>query len=123
MHRITQFISRTHIAYFSMEIALRSEMHTYAGGLGVLAGDTVRSCADLNLPLVFVTLISRKRRLIAPYVLLLSKSKSLGTRAHFGTTRLRLTICRSPPASGLFVSVSQCKGASASSGALSSYDA
>jgi starch phosphorylase len=60
MVRITQFISHTHIAYFSMEIALRSEMHTYAGGLGVLAGDTVRSCADLNLPLVFITLISRE---------------------------------------------------------------
>ncbi len=38
------FVSRTHIAYFSMEIALKPEMHTYAGGLGVLAGDTVRSC-------------------------------------------------------------------------------
>ncbi len=34
-------------------------MNTYAGGLGVLAGDTVRSCAELELPMVFVTLISR----------------------------------------------------------------
>jgi starch phosphorylase len=34
-------------------------MHTYAGGLGVLAGDTARSCADLELPVVFVTLASR----------------------------------------------------------------
>src|SRR5690606_31959289 len=53
------FLSRTRIAYFSMEIALRPEIHTYAGGLGVLAGDTVRSCADLELPAVFVTLASR----------------------------------------------------------------
>ena len=53
------FLERMHIAYFSMEIAIRPEMHTYAGGLGVLAGDTVRSCADLELPVVFVTLISR----------------------------------------------------------------
>src|SRR4051794_39348926 len=43
-----------------MEIALRSEMHTYSGGLGVLAGDTVRSAADLELPMVFVTLASRQ---------------------------------------------------------------
>jgi starch phosphorylase len=48
------------IAYFSMEIALSSDMHTYSGGLGVLAGDTIRSSADLNIPLVAVTLISRK---------------------------------------------------------------
>jgi starch phosphorylase len=53
------FVARTRTAYFSMEMAIRPEMHTYAGGLGILAGDTARSCADLNLPLVFVTLISR----------------------------------------------------------------
>lgn len=47
------------IAYFSMEIALRSEIPTYSGGLGVLAGDTMRSAADLNLPMVGVTLVSR----------------------------------------------------------------
>jgi starch phosphorylase len=35
-------------------------MHTYSGGLGVLAGDTARSCADLELPIVFVTLIHRQ---------------------------------------------------------------
>lgn len=59
MAPIDPFRHTTHIAYFSMEIALRAEVHTYAGGLGVLAGDTVRSCADLELPVVFVTLISR----------------------------------------------------------------
>jgi starch phosphorylase len=53
------FLDRTHIAYFSMEIALRPEIQTYSGGLGVLAGDTVRSCADLQIPVVFVTLLSR----------------------------------------------------------------
>ena len=56
---IDPFLTRTHIAYFSMEIAVRPEMHTYAGGLGVLAGDTARSCADLEIPVVFVTLLSR----------------------------------------------------------------
>lgn len=57
---ITSILSRTRVAYFSMEIALRPEMHTYAGGLGILAGDTARSCGDLDLPVVFVTLASRK---------------------------------------------------------------
>jgi starch phosphorylase len=56
---LTEFIDRPRVAYFSMEIALRSEIPTYAGGLGVLAGDTVRSAADLDLPLVGVTLVSR----------------------------------------------------------------
>jgi starch phosphorylase len=54
------FLARTRIAYFSMEMALRPEMHTYSGGLGVLAGDTAKSCADLGLPVVFVTLVSRQ---------------------------------------------------------------
>jgi starch phosphorylase len=48
------------IAYFSMEVALASEMPTYSGGLGVLAGDTLRSCADLKLPLVAVSLLYRQ---------------------------------------------------------------
>jgi starch phosphorylase len=59
MNPIEPFLQRTRIAYFSMEIALRPEMHTYAGGLGVLAGDTARSSADLELPMVFVSLVSR----------------------------------------------------------------
>src|ERR1700728_3690723 len=56
--RLDRFLERTHIAYFSMEIAIRPEMHTYSGGLGVLSGDSVRSCADLEIPIVFVTLVS-----------------------------------------------------------------
>ena len=48
------------IAYFTMEIALESSIPTYSGGLGVLAGDTIRSAADLKLPLVAVTLLHRK---------------------------------------------------------------
>ena len=47
------------IAYFSMEIALESAMPTYSGGLGVLAGDTIRSAADLQLPVVAVSLLHR----------------------------------------------------------------
>ncbi|MGD8908887.1 MAG: alpha-glucan family phosphorylase [Chromatiales bacterium] len=56
----TPFLSRRSIAYFSMEIGLHSDIPTYSGGLGVLAGDTLRSAADLELPLVGVTLVSRK---------------------------------------------------------------
>jgi len=48
------------IAYFSMEIAIDEDMPTYSGGLGVLAGDTIRSAADLSVPLVGVTLLHRK---------------------------------------------------------------
>ena len=48
------------IAYFSMEIALRPDMPTYSGGLGMLAGDTIRSAADLKLPMVAVTLVHRQ---------------------------------------------------------------
>jgi starch phosphorylase len=48
------------IAYLSMEIALDPAMPTYSGGLGVLAGDTVRSSADLGLPMVAVTLLHRR---------------------------------------------------------------
>jgi starch phosphorylase len=50
---------RPQIAYFSMEIALQPNIPTYSGGLGVLAGDTLRSAADLGLPLIGVTLVSR----------------------------------------------------------------
>ncbi|WP_340820699.1 alpha-glucan family phosphorylase [Methanolobus sp. WCC4] len=48
------------IAYFSMEIGLKNEMPTYSGGLGILAGDTIRASADLGLPLIGVTLLNRK---------------------------------------------------------------
>ena len=48
------------IAYFSMEVALKSEMPTYSGGLSVLAGDTIRSAADLRIPMVGMTLLHRK---------------------------------------------------------------
>jgi glycogen phosphorylase len=59
MATVDEFLQEPRVAYFSMEIALRSEIPTYAGGLGVLAGDTLRSAADLSLPLVAVTLVSR----------------------------------------------------------------
>lgn len=48
------------VAYFSMEIAASPDMPTYSGGLGVLAGDTLRAAADMGLPLAAVTLADRK---------------------------------------------------------------
>ena len=49
-----------HAAYFSMEIAIQPDMPTYSGGLGVLAGDTLRAASDLGIPLAAVTLAHRK---------------------------------------------------------------
>jgi len=57
---LDDFTTEPRVAYFSMEIALDDALPTYAGGLGVLAGDTLRSACDLNVPLVAVTLVSRK---------------------------------------------------------------
>src|SRR5437660_10752636 len=48
------------VAYFSMEIAINRGMPTYSGGLGMLAGDTLRSAADLGVPLVAFSLAHRK---------------------------------------------------------------
>jgi starch phosphorylase len=56
---LEDLVREPRVAYFSMEIALRSEIPTYSGGLGVLAGDTMRSAADIDLPMIGVTLASR----------------------------------------------------------------
>ncbi|GAB4389358.1 MAG: alpha-glucan family phosphorylase [Thermodesulfovibrionales bacterium] len=57
---LLEFIKEPKIAYFSMEIGVLNDIHTYSGGLGVLAGDTIRSSADLKLPMVAVTLLSKE---------------------------------------------------------------
>jgi len=46
------------IAYFSMEMGFESHLPTYGGGLGILAGDTIKSCADLGVPIVGITLLN-----------------------------------------------------------------
>jgi glycogen phosphorylase len=48
------------VAYFSFEVGLSPEVPTYAGGLGILAGDTIKSFADLNVPAVAVTLLNER---------------------------------------------------------------
>ena len=60
MSILEKYTNGSKIAYFSMEIGLRDEIPTFSGGLGILAGDTIKSSADLNLPLVAVTLIYHK---------------------------------------------------------------
>ena len=48
------------LAYFSMEVGLKESIPTYSGGLGVLAGDILKSAADLGVPMAGVTLLYRK---------------------------------------------------------------
>jgi glycogen phosphorylase len=59
-HNATPVIDRRTLAYFSMEIAVDPSIPTYSGGLGILAGDTIRAAADLGVPMVAVTLLYRK---------------------------------------------------------------
>ncbi|KWT82497.1 alpha-glucan family phosphorylase [Candidatus Magnetominusculus xianensis] len=60
MSFLSKYLDEPKIAYFSMEIGLKDDIPTYSGGLGILAGDTIKSAADLNLPFVAVTLMHRK---------------------------------------------------------------
>ena len=48
------------LAYFSMEVGLKESIPTYSGGLGVLAGDILKSAADLGVPMAGVILLYRK---------------------------------------------------------------
>lgn len=52
--------SREQIAYFCMEYALHESLPLYAGGLGVLAGDHLKSASDLGLPFVAVGIYWKK---------------------------------------------------------------
>ena len=60
MNTLSEFLAEPMIAYFSMEIGVKNDIPTYSGGLGILAGDTIKSAADLNIPLIAVTLITHK---------------------------------------------------------------
>src|SRR5262245_25583437 len=67
--RMTPAVLRSKIVYMSMEIGLDPALPTYSGGLGVLAGDVLRSAADLHVPIVGMTLLHRKgyfRQHLAP---------------------------------------------------------
>ena len=45
------------VAYFTMEVGLDADIPCYAGGLGVLAGDSLRAAADIGIPMVCITLL------------------------------------------------------------------
>lgn len=51
--------SRRTTFYFTMEVGLENNMPTYGGGLGILAGDTLKSAADLGMQMVGVTILWR----------------------------------------------------------------
>jgi starch phosphorylase len=48
------------VAYFSMEFGLHESIPIYSGGLGILAGDHLKSASDLGLPLMGVGLLYRQ---------------------------------------------------------------
>lgn len=50
-------MSEIKIAYFSAEIGIDPKIKTYSGGLGILAGDTIKAMADLEVPFCAVTLL------------------------------------------------------------------
>lgn len=52
--------NQEHVAYFTMEVGISHNLPTYSGGLGVLAGDTLKSFADLEVPVVAFTLLNKK---------------------------------------------------------------
>ena len=60
MTSVSLDITERRIAYFSMEIALSKQLPTYSGGLGMLAGDTLRSAADTGAEMVAVSLVHRR---------------------------------------------------------------
>ena len=47
-------------AYFSLEFGIHESIRTYSGGLGILAGDHLKSASDLNVPLIGVSLLYRQ---------------------------------------------------------------
>ncbi len=60
MGEIPKHMDKEYIAYFSMEIGISHSIPTYAGGLGILAGDLIKAFADLKIPVVGITLLNEK---------------------------------------------------------------
>src|SRR5262249_58635943 len=55
----TRITPQTPVAYFCAEYGVHSSLPLYSGGLGILAGDHLKSASDLNLPLVAIGLFYR----------------------------------------------------------------
>lgn len=60
MGDLPKHLDKEYIAYFSMEIGISHNIPTYAGGLGILAGDLIKAFADLKVPVVGITLVNEK---------------------------------------------------------------
>ncbi|MHC4062243.1 MAG: alpha-glucan family phosphorylase, partial [Planctomycetota bacterium] len=58
--KVSPQCSKTTIAYFSAEFGVHESLSFYAGGLGILAGDHLKSAADLGVPIVGVGLLYQK---------------------------------------------------------------
>lgn len=83
------------IAYFSMEIAVDPEVPTYSGGLGILAGDTLRAAADIGLPMTAVTLLYRSgyfRQRIDPQGNQIDEPYPWTPEAHLEPLSVRITV-------------------------------
>lgn len=59
------------VAYFSAEIGIKEEIKTYSGGLGILAGGTIKAMADLEVPFCAITLLYKygffKQKIVNDY--------------------------------------------------------
>jgi len=60
MNRSFPYLQLGNVAYFSMDVAIDSHIPTYSGGLGILAGDMLRSAADMEIPMIGISLLHRK---------------------------------------------------------------
>lgn len=60
----THLSSKNPIAYFCAEFGIEAKLPFYAGGLGILAGDTLKAAADINLPFVGIGLLYRGERMV-----------------------------------------------------------
>jgi starch phosphorylase len=101
------------VAYFSMEYGLGEALPIYAGGLGILAGDLLKSASDLNLPLVGIGLLYQQgyfrqmldaqgaQQAFYPY----NEPASLPIRPALDKQGNRLTIVLELPARDLFLRV------------------
>jgi glycogen phosphorylase len=56
-HETSRASGRPSVAYFCMEYGLDPELTIYSGGLGILAGDHMKSAGDLGLPVVGIGLL------------------------------------------------------------------
>ena len=73
-------IDKTKIAYFSAEIGISPNLPTYSGGLGVLAGDHIKASADMELPMVAVTLLYKEGYFKQLEITTLSNRNNLTTK-------------------------------------------